>query len=348
MKTLKDLFDLFRQTLTEWNEDKAPRLAAALAYYTAFSLAPLLVIVIAVAGLILGETRVREDILRQVEISTGTGASELIEGLISSTTNLGSGIISTIISVITLLLGAIGAFTQLQGALDTIWDVEPPPQQPGLGGILGFLRDNLLSFGMILMIGFLLLVSLVVSTVLASVTEFVTGSFVGVTLLVQIVTFAINFGIITILFAAIFKFLPHTTVQWRHVWIGAALTTLLFLVGKQLLSLYLARTSTESTYGAAGSLVVILLWIYYSAQLILFGAEFTQVYAKRSGEKRTHEMPLPAAYSGEEPVPLLPSRTATTRSRQDKGGILSGLIFGIGLIITSFIASRFDRSKPEA
>jgi membrane protein len=282
MKWVSEIVDLLKQTFAEWNADQAPRLAAALAYYTAFALAPLLVIVIAIVGVIFSREAAQTQILHQIESSLGAGATELVSGLIESSTQPQAGILSALISIITLLLGAIGAFTQLQGALDIIWNVDSAKRETNM---FTFLKDNLLSFGMILVIGFLLLVSLVLSVLITALNTFVAGVLPGTEFVLNFVNFFGSIAIITLLFALIFKFLPHTFIQWRSVWVGAVVTALLFVIGKQLLGLYLGRTSTTSAYGATGSLVVILLWVYYSAQIILFGAEFTQVYAKRYGQR---------------------------------------------------------------
>lgn len=355
MKWVTEIFDLFKQTFTEWNADQAPRLAAALAYYTAFSLAPLLVIVIAIVGLIFSQDTVQNQILQQVERTTGAGAAELVTGLIESTTQPQQGIFSTILSVITLLLGAIGAFTQLQTSLDIIWNVDLAKRETN---ILTFLKDNLLSFGMILMIGFLLLVSLVISTVIGALDSFMAGLLPGTEFILSLVNFFGSFAIITLLFALMFKFLPHTTVEWRHVWVGAVVTALLFVIGKQLLGLYLGRTSTTSAYGATGSLVVILLWIYYSAQIVLFGAEFTQVYAKRYGRREVAAQPLPmdtgqalaGAYESDEPA-IAHSATSPAPSpaqkQENKRNLISSFIFAIGTFVVGLVASRLDRRSSR-
>jgi membrane protein len=278
MKRLKDIPKLLKLTFDEWNNDGAPRLAAALAYYTAFSLAPLLVIIIGVFGIFVSETAIRSQIIREVANSVGTPAAEMVQGMIDSINQPGQGLISTILGFAALILGAMGAFGNLQTALDIIWDVDPKARKSGIKYLL---IDRFLSFGMLLLVGFLLLVSMVMSTVISAVSTFVVSQIVGVEFLFQTIAFVLSFGVITLLFAMIFKFLPHTYVRWRDVWIGAAVTSALFTVGKTLLALYLAHSSPASAYGAAGAFVLILLWIYYSAQIVLFGAEFTQVYARR-------------------------------------------------------------------
>ncbi len=281
MNRLKTLLGFLKEAFDEWNEDKAPRLAAALAYYTAFSIAPLLIIVIAVAGLAFGRDAARGEIVRQVQGAVGQDSAQMIEDIIANAYQPNVGIFATIIGVVSLVLGAAGLFSQLQDALNTIWEVAPKPSK----GILYMLRERFISFTMVLGIGFLLLVSLVLSTVLTSAATYVQGFLPQTEFLAQLVNFAISFGAVTLLFAMIYKILPDVHIAWKDVWVGAAITALLFTVGKSILSLYLGSTSVASAYGAAGSFIVILLWIYYSAQILLFGAEITQVYARRYGSQ---------------------------------------------------------------
>lgn len=278
---MKAVWTLLKTTFDEWREDKASRLAAALSYYTIFSLAPLLIIVIAIVGLILDPGTVQRAILDQFQGLFGAESSSLIDTMIESTRRPAAGIIATVIGIVTLLFGALGVFGQLKDALNTIWEVEPKPSQ----GILGLLKDRLLSFTMILGVGFLLLVSLVLSTGLSALNGWVESWLPGGAILAQIINLVVSFGVITLLFALIYKILPDAEIAWRDVWIGAAVTALLFSLGKLAIGLYLGNSSTASAYGAAGSLIVILLWIYYSAQILFFGAEFTQVYARLHGSR---------------------------------------------------------------
>ena len=281
MKWIKAAFSLLKETFTEWNEDKAPRLAAALSYYTALSIAPMLGIVIAIAGLAFGEEAARGEIVNQVQGAIGRDSAEAIEEIIANAYQPNVGIVATIIGVVTLVLGAAGFFGQLQDAHNTIWEVTPKPGQ----GILAMIRQRFISFTMVLGIGFLLLVSLILSTMLTAASTYVQGFLPQTELIARIVNFVISFGGVTLLFALIYKILPDAEVAWRDVWVGAAMTALLFTIGRFALSLYLGNTSVASAYGAAGSFVVILLWVYYSAQILLFGAEFTQVYARRYGSR---------------------------------------------------------------
>ena len=274
---LKNAWNLLKQTASEWSEDKVPRLGAALAYYTVFSIAPLLIIAIAVAGLVFGSEAATGAVQSQLQSFLGEDAAKAINDMIVNASKPSSGIIATIIGIVTLLFGASGVFGQLKDAMNTIWEVEPKPGR----GIMGIISDRFLSFTMVLGVGFLLLVSLMISTGLDAAKEYVFGDDLGIVF--QVLNFAISFGVITLLFAMIYKVLPDVEIQWRDVWIGAAVTALLFTIGKFAISQYLSRSGTASAYGAAGSLIVVLLWIYYSAQILFFGAEFTQVYANQYG-----------------------------------------------------------------
>lgn len=292
MKT-KRVFKLVKETFSEWQEDNVPLFAAALAYYTIFSLAPLLVIAIAIAGAFFGEEAAQREIAGQIQGFVGKEGAEAIQAMIQSANKPNSGgAIATLLGIGTLLLGASGVFGQLQTALNTIWEVKPKPNQ----GIKSFLQSRFLSFAMVLVIGFLLLVSLVLSAVLAGVTNFF-GSFLpGLTALGAVLNFVLSFAVTTFLFAAIYKFLPDVKVPWRNLWVGATVTSFLFSIGRYLIGLYLGNSAVGSTYGSAGSLIVILIWVFYSAQILLIGAEFTQVYSKNRGvpiEPSPHAVRMP-------------------------------------------------------
>jgi membrane protein len=277
---LKDIRDLIKATIKEWGEDKAPRLAAALAYYTVFSIAPLLVLVIAITGFIIGNNvTIRQQVIQQVQATVGQQGAESVSQLIESTSVPQTGILATVIGIFTLLLGATGLFGQLQDALNTIWDVKPKPNR----GILGMIKDRFLSFTMVLGVCFLLLVSLVVSAGLSILNNYFSNLLGGAGIIAQVINFVVSTAIITLIFGLIFKILPDVEVRWRDVWIGALVTALLFTIGKTALGFYLGRSAAASAYGAAGSLVILLLWVYYSAQILFLGAEFTQVYARRYG-----------------------------------------------------------------
>lgn len=281
MPTIKAIFSLFKQTFDEWNEDRAPRLAAALSYYTIFSIAPFLIVVIAIAGLVATPDAVRGSLDEQIQGLVGREGADMIQELIQNTSKPQENIIASIIGLVTLLLGAGGVFGQLQDALNTVWGVKPRPGK----SIIETIKDRFLSFTMVLGVGFMLLVSLLLSSFLSSVHTFFLGLLPGAEFILQIVNFVISFGVITLLFALMYKILPDVEIQWRDVIVGAAVTSLLFVIGKTALGLYLGNSGVLSTYGAAGSLIIILLWIFYSAQILLFGAEFTQVYAQKYGSR---------------------------------------------------------------
>jgi len=284
-------FDLIKQTFAGWMEDGALDLGAALAYYALFSLAPLLLIVIAVAGLVWRREAVQGQLVGQLQGLVGEQGGQAIQTMISNAGKHGSGVLATIVGVVTILFGATGVFVELQTSLNRIWNVEPKPG----GGVWGFVKTRLLSFGMILGIGFLLLISLVVTTAVSAVGAWATELLPAAKVLVAGGTFVVSFALITLLFAMIYKVLPDVEIGWRDVWIGAASTALLFTAGKFLIGLYLAKSSVASTYGAAGSLVIVLLWIYYSAQILFLGAEFTQVYASHYGSNirpSAHAVPV--------------------------------------------------------
>lgn len=274
-------YHLLRETLTEWWRDDALRLGAALSYYTVFSLAPILVVSVAVAGLVFGQEAASGRLVDQMRGLLGPDGANVVSTLIErAAVKRDAGWIATGIGLVTIAIGASGAFGQLQYALNEIWNVRPEPSR----GVMGVLRDRFLSFSMVLVIGFLLLVALVVSAAL-SVLDDAAGAYGDFLQPILVaVNFVASFGIITLLFAAIFKVLPSTAVRWADVWIGAVVTAALFVVGKEAIGLYLGNASVASVYGAASSIVVILLWVYYSSQILFLGAEFTQVFARRRDE----------------------------------------------------------------
>ncbi|WP_439620548.1 YihY/virulence factor BrkB family protein [Gemmata sp.] len=269
------------EAASEWVNDKAPRLGAALAYYAVFSLAPLLVIAIAIAGMVLGQEAAQGQISAQVQNLVGAQGGEAVETMVESASKPGAGAIGSVLGVAMLLFGAAGLFGQLQDALNTIWEVQPKPGR----GVWGFVRDRFLSLSMVLGVAFLLLVSLVVSSALAAVGtllgDWQTGT-VGL-----IVTTTVDVVVVTVLFALIYKYLPDAVIAWRDVWFGAAVTAVMFSLGKFLIGLYLGRAGVGSAYGAAGSLAVLLVWLYYASQIFLFGAELTKAYANHLGSRIT-------------------------------------------------------------
>jgi membrane protein len=273
-------FGLFKQAGQDFMADSAPRLGASVAYYTIFSLSPLLLIVLAVLTFYFhGESNARHELFGQISSMVGPKGAETIQSLLNQPQNEKHSFFATIIATVTLILGSTGVFMELQAALNTIWDVK---QQPG-AGIWGFVKHRLLSFAMVLTIGFLLLVSLVVTAAITVIGKKVSAWMPGMEAISQILNFVASFGIITVLFAFIFKYMPDVRMPWKVVWIGAAFTSLLFAIGKFALGMYIGKNSASNAFGAAGSLVVILLWVYYSAQILFFGAEITQAYAKLKG-----------------------------------------------------------------
>lgn len=274
----KTVWSLVRVTVEEWLDDNSQRLAASLSYYTIFSIAPILLIVIAITGFVLGNDFAQEKILAQIKSLIGETGGRAIVGMLQNSNKPAQGIFSAITGIFLLLVGATGVVGELKAALNTIWEVERQPS----GGVMGLIRDRILSLAMILGIGFLLLVSLVISAMLSALTEFWGSSpAFGIQALNEI----ISIGVITLLFAMMFKFLPDLKLRWRDVWVGALVTAMLFTIGKTLTGIYLAHSSVASAFGAAGSLVIVLVWVYYSACILFLGAEFTHVYSSFRSEK---------------------------------------------------------------
>jgi membrane protein len=273
------LRDIVKKTIAEAGDDKIPRLAASLSYYTLLSLSPLLVLAVAVAGLLFGEEAARGQIANQLHQFFGAQAGDAIQALVAHAKKPGTGVLGTVIGAIVLLFGASGVFGELQDSLNTIWEVAPRPGR----GILGMMKDRFLSFTMVLGVAFLLLVSLVVSAALAALGQWFSSSVAGVEWVWQGANFVVSLAMITLLFALVFKVVPDVKIRWRDVWVGAAVTAALFTVGKFLIGLYVGKAGVASPYGAAGSLVVVVVWVYYSAHILFIGAEFTQVVARALG-----------------------------------------------------------------
>lgn len=276
---MRGIWALIRRTLSDWYDDRAPRLGAALAYYTVFALAPSLVIVIGIAGLVLGREAAQGHILVQIRDLVGEQGAQAVEATIMSAQDPKASSTAIALGFITLVFGLWGVFGELQDALNTIWGVAAKPGR----GFVGALKDRFLSFALVVGVGFVLLVSLALSAWLALL-----GTYFGHLLpvpsaMLEAINFAISLAVITGLFALTFKLLPDVKVAWRDVWLGAAVTALLFSVGKLLIGLYLGKSGVASVFGAAGSLVVILVWVYYSAQILYLGAEFTKVWARWRG-----------------------------------------------------------------
>ncbi|MGE5073258.1 MAG: YihY/virulence factor BrkB family protein [Anaerolineae bacterium] len=313
LKVLSHLPSLLKHSYQEWRDDDASRLAAALAYYTIFSLAPLLVLVIAITGLIWQQDVVRTQLLKQIGNLVGPQGASFISGLIANKGTTGQSIFATVIGIITLLFGALGAFEALHHSLNIIWDVEEEKPKGFMQSIKKQVVDRFLSFTVILGIGFLLLVTLVISTGLTAFQTAMGSMFPLPPAAMQLINLAISIGVITVLFALMFKILPDADISWHDVWLGAFGTAILFSVGKTLIGLYLGNSNVASSYGAAGSLILLLLWIYYSAQILFFGAEFTQVYANTYGSKIVPEAGAKSIAAKSAEPHTEPSRRLTPR-----------------------------------
>lgn len=338
-------FGLVKETFKEFGQDKVPRLGAALAYYTIFSIGPLLLIAISMAGLFLGEEAAHGKISDELGKVFGPRMSESLQTVVQAAAKPKSGAVATIIGIVTLLFGASGVFGQLKDALNTIWNVETKKA----GGIKGFIKERFLSMAMVLGIGFLLLISLVFDAVVSAMGPML-ARFVGGEAVVHVIQLAISFVMATVLFAAIFRILPDLKIAWKDVALGAVVTSLLFVLGKWGLGLYLGKAAVGSAYGAAGSLVILLIWVYWSAQILLLGAEFTQVYARTLGSlqgdqskkkaraqaARPEDRPRSEEVHDAVPVPARMPVPAPMYGKQKGGGALvkvaaggaAGLLFG--------------------
>ena len=267
----KTIWPMLCQTFSAWNEHEATRLGAALAFYTILSLAPLAILVVGIGALLFGYSTAQSQLLSQVESMIGHQGSEAVKGMIEHAQKPASGTFASIIGVITLLFGASGVFGELRSALNKMWDVKPESE----GGVWRTIKQHFFSFGMVLAVGFLLLVSLVISAALAALGKFFDGFLPLPEFALSAINFVVSLVGIAVLFALIFRYVPETKIAWKDVWIGATVTALLFTIGEFLVGLYLGKAAVGSAYGAAGSLVVVIVWVYYSAMIFLFGAEFT-------------------------------------------------------------------------
>ena len=274
--TLAKYWGLIKESAKAWNDDYAQSMGAALAYYTAFSLAPLLVIVIAIAGLVFGNAAARGEIVGQLTSLLGSRSAKAVELLLAESSQPERGLVAASVGLATLMIGATSVLAELQTSLDRIW--RAPALQTT--GFFGMLRARLFSFGMVIAMGFLLLVSLVFGAALAAVGKWYDAAFPGTLFVLQFANLVVSFGITTALFAVAYRLLPRAHIEWSDVWIGAVVTAMLFTAGKYLIGAYIGHAGVSSSFGAAGSLIVVLVWVYYSAQIFLFGAEFTWVYAQ--------------------------------------------------------------------
>jgi membrane protein len=331
---------LFKETAREFSEDKVPRLGAALAYYTIFSIGPLLLIAVAMAGLFLGQEAARGQISGELGKFFGPEMAKSLEEMIEAAAKPKTGRLATIVGILTLMLGASGVFGQLKDALNTIWNVEKKP----VSGIVNFIKTRFLSMAMVLGIGFLLLVSLVFDAAVSALGPWL-ERLIGGEALIQFLSVVLSFAISVVLFAAIFRILPDLKIAWHDVWLGAVFTSLLFALGKWGLGVYLGKAAVGSTYGAAGSLVILLVWVYWSAQILFFGAEFTQVYARTLGTLRGDTSKREAHAQAERvedrpksPTPV-PARAAKTPSA-GLGKLAAGGAIGlvVGTLVTALSA----------
>ena len=293
--SFKDIADLLKSAAVNWVQDYAQSMGAALAFYTMFSIAPLLLIVIAVAGFAFGEEAARGEIYEQLGEMLGDQGALAVEGLLESVGKPGESALAMFFGLVFLFIGATTVFAELQDAFDRIWRAPP---RAGAAGLWNILRVRLLSFGMILGIGFLLMVSLVFSAAMAAMNAKWNPLFSGWATVAKSIELAISLLLATSVFAMMYKTMPRVRIDWKDVWVGAAVTSLLFLAGKFLIGLYIGRSSISSAFGAAASLVVVLLWVYYSAQIFLYGAEFTRVYSHRFGSRKGHAVDATAAAGG--------------------------------------------------
>lgn len=279
-------------SLEEWSKHKAPRLGAALAFYTLLSLAPLMVVLVSVTGMVLGQMEAQSAIVSQVVSVAGTQAAKTIQILLEGSRNTTHGVIATVFGVLTLLFGASGVLIELRDALNTLWEV-PTPKLSGIKWVSGYVKERLFSFALVLAIGFVLVVSLALNTAIAAVGSFSASYLPAPELVLHVLNAIVSFLVITFLFAAIYKFVPDLRIEWHDVLLGGAVTATLFTIGKLLLGLYLGKASFASTYGAAASMVVLVVWVYYSGQIFFLGAEFTKVFAYRHGSQPDRPAPRP-------------------------------------------------------
>ena len=279
-----DIKSLIGESLVGWNKHKAPRLGAALAFYTLLSLAPLLLVVVSVVGLIFGARRAESDIVQEFQSLIGPEAGKSVQGLLEGSRNTSHGILATVFGVVTLLFGASGVMIELRDALNTIWEV-PTPELSGIRRITSFVKERVFSFALVLAIGFLLVVSLAISAAIAALGALSASVLPAHEIILHVANSLVSFLVVTGLFAAIYKIMPDVRIEWRDVILGGAFTSLLFTIGKLLLGLYVGKASFASTYGAAASIVVIIVWVYYSGQIFFFGAELTKAFGNRYGSQ---------------------------------------------------------------
>ena len=331
--SLGAVWPIVKESVSAWMDDFAPSMGAAIAYYTAFSVAPLIIIVVAIAGLVFGKDAASGYLYSQISGLLGEEGGQAIRGMVNSAGSSGKGVLATVIGVVLLIVGATTVFAELQTDLDRIWKAPAAAKPEGLWGMV---RSRVLSLGLVVSIGFVMLVSLVISSALAALGDWWGGAFGNFKWLLEIVNFAVSLIVITVMFALMYKILPRVKIGWHDVWIGAAVTALLFTIGKLLVGLYLGKAGVASSFGAAGSLAVLLVWVYYSAQIFLLGAEFTWVYAHRAGSRQGQDKPATAKES------IATDNSPAGRSdvpAQSMAGSRSRVNAGLGKAISGFTAT---------
>ena len=347
----RNLWSMIKETVSAWVDDFAPSMGASIAYYTVFSIAPLLIIVIAIAGFVWGEEAASGYLYTQLGGILGDEGTRAVQAMVASASDKKDGVIASVTGVVLLALGATTVFAELQSDLDRIWKA-PAVKKPE--GLWGMLRSRVLSLGLVVSIGFLLLVSLVVSAALAAFGKWWGGAFGDVEWLFHILDFVVSIGVITVMFALMYKILPRVDIAWHDVWIGAVVTALLFTIGKFAVGMYVGRSSVASSFGTAGSLAVLLVWVYYSAQIFLLGAEFTWVYAHRFGSRGGEDRPRTAkegiATTDEPRGERAPA--GARRPRPAPAGAVTGLVsrhtaaLTAGAIVLGALAGRvLDRAN---
>ncbi len=290
----RDIGWIFKRALAGWWNDNVPRLGASLAYYTLFALAPILIVAITIAGFFFGADAVQSEVTGQIRGLVGEAGGQAVQAMLQAANQRGDNTLATVIGLVTFFLGATGAFLELQTALNAIWRVKPRPD----AGIKEMLLQRLVSFGLVVGVGFVLLVSLLVSAGLSALNRYVGAMVPEIAVVWQGVNTLVSLGVVTLLFAMIYQFLPDVELRLSDVWVGGLVTAGLFTIGKFLIGLYLGTSGVASTYGAAGSVVVLLIWVYYSAQIVLLGAEFTRAYVERFGAR-----PVPSELATKDPAP---------------------------------------------
>ncbi len=331
LKTVKSIWGMAVETVYDFIEDGALSRGAAIAYYTVVSIGPVLLICIAIAGLAFGEEAAQGAIVDQLRGLMGDQAAELIQTTIRSASNRSSGILATIIGIVALIVTASGVFGEMQVALNAIWKAEPPKAV-----LTGILKARMASLGLVATLGFLLLVSLVLSAVLHAVSTYVNGVMPGATTILTALNFAVSLAMVSALFGAIYKILPDRQLGWRDVGVGAVVTALLFTIGKTLIGLYIGSSSVASSYGAAGALVVILVWIYYSSQIFLLGAEFTKVWASHHGSAEAFAAKTAAA-GPPPPRPSTPVENIVAHASVNRNRFS---VFDVAALATLFLVFR--------